>query len=68
MNLEDRRLLRLDEVLRICAVSRSFVYREIAAGRFPRPVRVGPRAARWRLQEVTAWMDSRPEAWEETWR
>ncbi len=60
--------LRLDEVLKLCAVSKAFVYREMRAGRFPRPVRIGRRAVRWRLHEVVKWMESRPSASEETWR
>ena len=67
MDLENTKLLRLAEVLKICAVSKSFVYREIAAARFPRPVRLGRRAARWRMDDVTAWIESRSEASEETW-
>ena len=56
----DDRLIRLDEVLEMCGISRSELYRQIADGRFPRPVKVGLRAVRWRLSEVEAWMAGLP--------
>ena len=68
MDMEYPQLLRLDEVTRLCGVSKSFVYREMAAGRFPRPLRVGRRAARWKLSEILAWIESRPLASQETWQ
>ena len=40
------RLLRLDEVLELCGISRSELYRQMAEKKFPRPVRVGVRAVR----------------------
>ena len=39
--------MRLEEVLEMCSISRSELYRQIADGRFPRPVKVGLRAVRW---------------------
>eukprot|EP01041_Mallomonas_annulata_P029480 gene29480-51488_t len=38
---------RLHDVMRICALSRSTIYRRIAEGRFPTPVRLGGRASAW---------------------
>lgn len=54
------RLMRLEEVLEICGISRFKLYRQIADDRFPRPVKVGLCAARWRLSEVEAWIDDLP--------
>ena len=65
--VEERRLIRLDEVLRICGVSKAHVYRLVAKGEFPTPVRVGPRAARWKLSDVLEWMDGLPIATEANW-
>ena len=62
MDLENDRLLRLGEVLVLCSVSKSFLYREIASGRFPPPVRIGRRATRWKAKDILAWMESRPQA------
>ncbi len=57
--MEDR-LMRLQEVLEMCSISRSELYRQIADGRFPRPVKVGLRAVRWWQSEVDDWRDGLP--------
>lgn len=49
-------LLRLPEVCRRTAKSRSCVYREVAAGTFPRPIALGRRATAWVEQEVSDWI------------
>ena len=55
------RLLKIDEVLTVTALSRATVYRLGAAGMFPKPRRVGPRAVRWVEREVQEWIEARPE-------
>ena len=65
--MEEQRLVRLDDVLRICGVSKAHIYRLVAKREFPAPVRVGPRAARWRLSEIVEWMNELPTATEENW-
>ncbi len=59
-SIEDCRLLRKSEVLRICALSRSGLYAKIKAGEFPRPVQLGPRSVAWREKEIRGWIESRP--------
>ena len=56
------RLLRRREVERITGMSRSSIYRLMQEGEFPRPVRVGPAAVRWKSSDITAWIESRPVA------
>ena len=58
----DNRLLRLSEVQARCGLSRSTVYRQMGEGAFPRPLRVGVRAVRWRESEIESWLPSRPRA------
>lgn len=48
-------LVRLDEVCQMVGVSRSAIYKWMNEGRFPKPVRVGHRAVRWRIAEVSQW-------------
>ena len=48
------RLLRLPQVLARFPVGRSSWYAGIAAGLYPRPVRIGKRSVAWREEEVTA--------------
>ena len=54
------RLLRRREVERITSMSRSSIYRLMRDGEFPRPVRVGPAAVRWKESDITRWLESRP--------
>ena len=58
----DDRLLRLREVLALCGLSRSTIYRKMGEGSFPEPLRVGVRAVRWREAEIEDWLASRPRA------
>lgn len=53
-------LLRLRAVMHMTGLSRSSLYRLIADGQFPRPVRLGPRAVAWRRADVDAWSEARP--------
>ena len=48
------RLVRLSEVLQIVARSESSLRRDIRHGRFPAPVKIGPRAIAWRASEIDA--------------
>ncbi|RTD84973.1 helix-turn-helix transcriptional regulator [Variovorax paradoxus] len=45
-------LMRKHEVLRRTGLSNSSLYLLMADGRFPRPVRLGPRTVRWVEREV----------------
>ena len=60
-NMNDR-LLRRRQVEEITGLSRSSIYRLMQDGDFPRPVRVGPAAVRWRTSDITVWLESRPLA------
>lgn len=52
-------LLRLREVCRRTSKSRSEIYRRVAAGDFPQPVKLGKRASAWVEHEVSAWIAAR---------
>jgi prophage regulatory protein len=56
--LHAQRLLRLAEVSTMVGLKRSSIYRYVAEGRFPHPIRVGIRGVRWRLSDVLAWRAS----------
>jgi prophage regulatory protein len=49
------RLLRLAEVSTMVGLKRSSIYRYVAEGRFPAPIKVGIRGVRWKLADVLAW-------------
>ena len=54
------RLLRRREVEQMVSLSRASIYRLADSGDFPHPIRVGPRAVRWRLRDIEQWMSERP--------
>ncbi|MCY4430062.1 MAG: AlpA family phage regulatory protein [Rhodospirillales bacterium] len=57
-----RELLRREEVEARLGVSRSWIYAEMRAGRFPEPVKIGRRAVRWRVADLDEWLSDRPLA------
>ena len=54
------RLLRRREVEQMVSLSRTSIYRLADSGDFPHPIRVGPRAVRWRLGDIEQWISERP--------
>lgn len=55
-------LLRLPEVREFTRRSTTRIYADMAAGRFPRPIRIGERAVAWRRCDLEAWLQERIEA------
>ncbi len=62
MDSDNFRLLRLPEVLRMCGISKSQLYRMVRSGEFPAPVRISRRAVAWRGKDLLAWLEERPVA------
>ena len=63
IELDDRHIL-LDRkaVLGILGLKAdSALYRAIKESNFPKPLRVGGRASRWRKSDILDWIDSRPQ-------
>jgi prophage regulatory protein len=56
-----RLFARLPIVLAATGLVRSTIYRLIADGSFPAPVRLGPRAVAWRWSDLDQWTNSRPD-------
>jgi len=52
-------LARLPVVLKVTGLGRSTIYRWIADGSFPPPVRLGPHAVAWRWSDLDRWTQSR---------
>ena len=46
--------LRLPDVLRIIPVSKSAWSQGCKSGRFPRPIKLGPRTSAWRASDIAA--------------
>ena len=52
-------LERLPHVTARTGLSRSEIYRRVALGDFPAPVKLGQRASAWSKHEVDAWIAQR---------
>ena len=55
----DIEVWRRAKVLKATGRSRSTLYSEIAAGRFPKPIQLGPNSVGWLAHEVLQWLDDR---------
>ena len=52
-------LERLPQVKARTGLSRSELYRRMAAGDFPAPIKLGERASAWNAVEVDSWITAR---------
>jgi len=59
------RMLRRKEVEAITGRGRSAIYEGIAAGTFPKPVKIGARAVAWPESVIRAWISERMEGGQE---
>lgn len=56
------RLIRLPEVRRLTGLSHTSIYRMIAAGGFPAPIKLSERSSAWVNLEVERWIADRVSA------
>lgn len=54
-------LLGIDEVRQRIPVSRVTIWRWVAKGKFPRPLKVSEQRSMWRESDVEAWIAKRPQ-------
>ena len=53
------RLLRLDEVISIIGMKRSWILQKVSNGEFPKPIKLGSRANAWRESDIMEWIEFR---------
>lgn len=56
MQQPTERLLCLCDVMERTGFKRTFIYGQAQKGLFPKRVKIGPRAARWRESEIREWI------------
>lgn len=56
------RLLSIRQVVAATSLCRASIYNYVAAGTFPKPVRIGAGRVAWPEAEVNAWILSKTEA------
>ena len=52
-------LLPISDVLKKTGTSRGFVSANVRAGRFPAPIKLGPRKRMWDAKEIESWLQAR---------
>jgi prophage regulatory protein len=52
-------MMRLPQVKEMTGLSRSTIYNWLTAGKFPAPVKLGPRSVAWVRQEIELWVQTR---------
>ena len=56
-NISSNALLRLPQVLALMPVSRSAWWAGCKSGRYPKPVKLGPRTTAWRAADIAALLE-----------
>jgi len=56
-SIPDNALLRLPQVLTLIPVSRSAWWAGCKSGRYPKPVKLGPRTTAWKASEIHALLE-----------
>lgn len=57
-NIPATGFLRLPQILAIFPVSKSAWWEGCRTGRYPKPVKLGPRTTVWRAEDITAFIES----------
>ncbi len=65
LNTTTEELLRLPQVLEIVPVSRATWYLRVKKGHFPKPVKIGARAAAWRRRDIEKLAAKFTKSWDE---
>ena len=55
-------LYRLPVLQRVTGKGRASIYKDIAAGSFPAPIKIGRQSVAWRRSDIDRWIASRPTA------
>jgi predicted DNA-binding transcriptional regulator AlpA len=54
--LPDTALIGVQEITALACRSRASIWRDVQAGRLPKPIAIGPQARRWRVADVRAYL------------
>ena len=55
---ETGKLLRLEAVISLIGMKRSWILQKVKDGKFPKPLRLSPRAVVWRQSDVIEWINA----------
>ena len=57
-----QKILKLPDVMKETALSRSSIYAFIRTNSFPKPIRLGARAVGWLETEISEWISQKAES------
>ena len=66
--LEERRIVRRDEVSKLTGLARATIYKKVKDRSFPQPIRLGARSVGWRLSDIDDWLQDPERQWDPTER
>lgn len=49
--------VRISDIIKLIPVGKSTWWAGVREGRFPQPVKLGPRTTAWRVEDIRAWME-----------
>ena len=56
-SIQPKRLLRINQVLALVPVGRSSWWEGCRTGRYPKPIKLGPRTTVWRAEDIKAFIE-----------
>jgi len=56
------RLIDIKEVADITGLKRATIYKWIKESKFPKPLKLGEKASRWKLSSIMDWIGTLPQA------
>ena len=62
--LEERRIVRRDEVSKLTGLARATIYKKVGDGSFPQPIRLSARSVGWRLSDIVTWLEAPEREWD----
>ncbi|WP_027186829.1 helix-turn-helix transcriptional regulator [Desulfovibrio cuneatus] len=57
-SIQPKRLLRINQVLALVPVGRSSWWEGCRNGRYPKPIKLGPRTTVWRAEDIAVFIES----------
>ena len=58
LSIVSKRLLRINQVLALVPVGRSSWWEGCRTGRYPKPIKLGPRTTVWRAEDIAAFIEN----------
>ena len=57
-SIHPKRLLRINQVLALVPVGRSSWWEGCRTGRYPKPIKLGPRTTVWRAEDIATFIEN----------